>query len=134
MAPVAARVYAPQEPNVIVCDMGGTSFDVSLVRDGYIKFTRETWLGAQFTGHMTGLSAVDIKNIGAGGGSIAWIDAGGLAARRSAERRRQARAPRATAPAAPSRRSRTRRSCSDISIRTTSSAAGCARRRTRRAT
>ena len=31
--------------NVIVCDMGGTSFDVSLVRDGYIKFTRETWLG-----------------------------------------------------------------------------------------
>ena len=78
MAPVAARVYAPQERNVIVCDMGGTSFDVSLVRDGYIKFTRETWLGGQFTGHMTGLSAVDIKNIGAGGGSIAWIDAGGL--------------------------------------------------------
>ena len=78
MAPVAGRVYAPQESNVIVCDMGGTSFDVSLVRDGYIKFTRETWLGGQFTGHMTGLSAVDIKNIGAGGGSIAWIDAGGL--------------------------------------------------------
>lgn len=78
MAPVAGRVYAPGERNVIVCDMGGTSFDVSLVRDGYIKFTRETWLGGQFTGHMTGLSAVDIKNIGAGGGSIAWIDAGGL--------------------------------------------------------
>ncbi len=78
MAPVAARVYAPEERNVIVCDMGGTSFDVSLVRDGYIKFTRETWLGGQFTGHMTGLSAVDIKNIGAGGGSIAWIDPGGL--------------------------------------------------------
>lgn len=78
MAPVAARAYAPQEPNVIVCDMGGTSFDVSLVRDGYLKFTRETWLGGQFTGHMTGLSAVDIKNIGAGGGSIAWIDSGGL--------------------------------------------------------
>lgn len=78
MAPVAARVYAPEESNVIVCDMGGTSFDVSLVRDGYLKFTRETWLGGQFTGHMTGLSAVDIKNIGAGGGSIAWIDSGGL--------------------------------------------------------
>ncbi len=78
MAPVTGRVYAPGERNVIVCDMGGTSFDVSLVRDGYIKFTRETWLGGQFTGHMTGLSAVDIKNIGAGGGSIAWIDAGGL--------------------------------------------------------
>ncbi|MDQ6816096.1 MAG: hydantoinase/oxoprolinase family protein [Actinomycetota bacterium] len=78
MAPVAGRVYAPEERSVIVCDMGGTSFDVSLVRDGYIKFTRETWLGGQFTGHMTGLSAVDIKNIGAGGGSIAWIDSGGL--------------------------------------------------------
>jgi N-methylhydantoinase A len=78
MAPVAGRAYAGSEPSVIVCDMGGTSFDVSLVRDGYLKFTRETWLGDQFTGHMTGLSAVDIKNIGAGGGSIAWIDAGGL--------------------------------------------------------
>ena len=58
--------------------MGGTSFDVSLVRDGYIKFTRETWLGGQFTGPHDRPSAVDVKNIGAGGGSIAWIDAGGL--------------------------------------------------------
>ena len=76
---------------MIVCDMGGTSFDVSLVRDGYIKFTRETWLGGQFTGHMTGLSAVDIKNIGAGGGSIAWIDPGGLLRVGPAERRGPAR-------------------------------------------
>jgi N-methylhydantoinase A len=78
MAPVAGTTYAPNEDSVIVCDMGGTSFDVSLVRDGYLKFTRETWLGGTYTGHMTGLSAVDIKNIGAGGGSIAWIDSGGL--------------------------------------------------------
>ena len=78
MAPVAGKVYAPDERNVIVCDMGGTSFDVSLVRDRYLKFTRETWLGQPYTGHMTGLSAVDIKNIGAGGGSIAKIDVGGL--------------------------------------------------------
>jgi N-methylhydantoinase A len=78
MAPVAGTVYAPEERSVIVCDMGGTSFDVSLVREGYLKFTRETWLGGSYTGHMTGLSAVDIKNIGAGGGSIAWIDGGGL--------------------------------------------------------
>jgi N-methylhydantoinase A len=78
MAPVAGKVYAPAERNVIVCDMGGTSFDVSLVRDRYLKFTRETWLGQPYTGHMTGLSAVDIKNIGAGGGSIAKIDVGGL--------------------------------------------------------
>ena len=78
MAPVAGRANAPGEDSLIVCDMGGTSFDVSLVRGGYLKFTRETWIGPQFTGHMTGLSAVDIKNIGAGGGSIAWIDSGGL--------------------------------------------------------
>ncbi len=78
MAPVAGRVYAGDEMNAIVCDMGGTSFDVSLIRDGYIKFTRETWLGGVFTGHMTGFSSVDVKSIGAGGGSIAWIDSGGL--------------------------------------------------------
>ncbi|MGD0074990.1 MAG: hydantoinase/oxoprolinase family protein [Candidatus Binataceae bacterium] len=81
MAPVAGRTYAGAEVgprDVIVCDTGGTSFDVSLVRDGLIKFTRETWLGETFTGHITGLASVDVKSIGAGGGSIAWIDPGGL--------------------------------------------------------
>jgi N-methylhydantoinase A len=81
LAPVAGRTYAEAEVaqrNVIVCDTGGTSFDVSLVRDGMIKFTRETWLGEMFIGHITGLSSVDVKSIGAGGGSIAWIDSGGL--------------------------------------------------------
>jgi N-methylhydantoinase A len=78
MAPVAGKVYAGESRNAIVCDTGGTSFDVSVIRDGYIKFTRETWLGGMFTGHMTGLSSVDVKSIGAGGGSIAWIDSGGL--------------------------------------------------------
>ena len=78
VAPVAGKVYADADRNVIVCDMGGTSFDVSVIRDGYIKFTRETWLGEKFVGHITGLSSVDVKSIGAGGGSIAWIDSGGL--------------------------------------------------------
>jgi N-methylhydantoinase A len=81
MAPVAGRSYAEAEignRDIIVCDTGGTSFDVSLVRDGMIKFTRETWLGEVFTGHITGLSSVDVKSIGAGGGSIAWIDSAGL--------------------------------------------------------
>jgi N-methylhydantoinase A len=81
MAPVAGRVYGDAEggwKNVIVCDTGGTSFDVSLVREGTIKFTRETWLGEVFTGHMTGLSSVDARSIGAGGGSIAWLDGGGM--------------------------------------------------------
>src|SRR6266487_781799 len=43
-----------------------------------VVFTRETWLGEQFTGHLTGLSSVDARSIGAGGGSIAWVDSGGL--------------------------------------------------------
>jgi N-methylhydantoinase A len=81
MAPVAGRVYAEAElgvKDVIVCDTGGTSFDVSLIRDGAVVFTRETWLGEQFTGHLTGLSSVDARSIGSGGGSIAWVDPGGL--------------------------------------------------------
>jgi N-methylhydantoinase A len=78
MAPVAGKLYAGEAQDAIVCDMGGTSFDVSVIRGGHIKFTRETWLGGTFTGHMTGLSSVDVKSIGAGGGSIAWIDSGGL--------------------------------------------------------
>ncbi|MDX6563476.1 MAG: N-methylhydantoinase, partial [Gaiellales bacterium] len=81
LAPVAAKHYAGVEgkgDNIIACDTGGTSFDVSLVRDGLIKFTRETWLGGRFVGHMTGMSSVDVRSIGAGGGSIAWMDPGGL--------------------------------------------------------
>ena len=62
----------------IVADTGGTSYDVSLVRDGRIPWTRETWLGQRFRGHMTGFPSVDVKSIGAGGGSIAWVDSGGL--------------------------------------------------------
>ncbi|MCW3004326.1 MAG: hydantoinase/oxoprolinase family protein [Conexibacter sp.] len=81
MAPVAGKTYAKAElgvDDVIVCDTGGTSFDVSLVRDGAVSFTRDTWLGPQFTGHLTGSSSVDVRSIGAGGGSIAWVDPGGL--------------------------------------------------------
>ena len=81
MAPVAGYTYAAAEglgDSVIVCDAGGTSFDVSLVRKGDVKFSRETWLGGQFTGDCLGLASVDVRSIGAGGGSIAWIDSGGL--------------------------------------------------------
>ncbi len=81
LAPIAGRTYAEAElgaADVIVCDTGGTSFDVSLVRGGRIVSTRETWLGPRYTGHLTGLSSVDVRSIGAGGGSIAWLDPGGL--------------------------------------------------------
>ncbi len=81
MAPTAGLVTARAEDfgdNVIVCDTGGTTFDVTLVRDGSPKYTRETWLGPQFTGDCLGMASVDIRSIGAGGGSIAWVDSGGL--------------------------------------------------------
>jgi N-methylhydantoinase A len=81
MAPVAGRFYAGRDVGpgpVVIADTGGTSYDVSLVRDGRIPWTRETWLGQRFRGHMTGFPSVDVKSIGAGGGSIASVDAGGL--------------------------------------------------------
>ena len=81
MAPVAGRYYSEldgEQESALVADTGGTSFDVSLVRRGRIPFTRETWLGPQFLGHMTGFPSIDVRSIGAGGGSIAWVDSGGL--------------------------------------------------------
>ncbi len=77
MAPVAGRRYGAREleaETVIVVDTGGTTFDVSLVRDGAIVTTQETWIGERFTGHMLGVPAVDARSVGAGGGSIAWLD------------------------------------------------------------
>jgi N-methylhydantoinase A len=81
MAPVAGRYFAQMDsrsPMAIVADTGGTSYDVSVIRRGRIPWTRETWLGEAYFGHMTGFPSVDVRSIGAGGGSIAWVDAGGL--------------------------------------------------------
>ena len=81
MAPVAGRRYAAaeaQHESVLVVDTGGTTFDVSLIRDGRIAITQETWLGERFTSHMLGIPAVDARSVGAGGGSIAWLDPAGL--------------------------------------------------------
>jgi len=81
LAPVAGQAYAATETgaqDVIVCDTGGTSFDVSLIRAGRPVFTRETWLGEPYTGHLTGLASRDVRSVGAGGGSIAFVDDGGL--------------------------------------------------------
>jgi N-methylhydantoinase A len=60
--------------NLIVVDVGGTSFDVSLVTAGRSKTTTETLIDP-----VTPLSVamLDIRTLGAGGGSIAWIDPGG---------------------------------------------------------
>lgn len=78
MAPLVGAAAAPERETVVVCDMGGTTFDVSLVEKGTVRHTREAWLGEPFVGHLTGLSSVAVSSIGAGGGSIAWIDGGGL--------------------------------------------------------
>ena len=81
MAPVAGRAYVGMErlgDNAIVCDTGGTTFDVGLVRDGNLVYTRDSWLGQRWLGDIVGTSSVDMRSIGAGGGSIAWIDPGGL--------------------------------------------------------
>ncbi|HMM77055.1 MAG TPA: hydantoinase/oxoprolinase family protein [Gammaproteobacteria bacterium] len=81
MAPIAGLAYVEAEglpKDVIVCDAGGTTFDVSLVREGAVEFSRDTWLGPQWTGDNLGMASVAVHSIGAGGGSIAWVDPGGL--------------------------------------------------------
>ena len=82
MAPVAGRYFADLDASyetAIVADTGGTTYDLSVVRRGQIPYTRETWIGGAYRGHMTGFPSVDVRSIGAGGGSIAWVDDGGLA-------------------------------------------------------
>jgi N-methylhydantoinase A len=81
MAPVAGRHFMASDAEArmaVVADTGGTSYDVSVVRRGRIPWTRETWVGRPYFGHMTGLPSVDVRSVGAGGGSIARVDSGGL--------------------------------------------------------
>ena len=79
MAPIAGNFIAGSpDGTVIVADTGGTTYDISIVRGGAIPRTRETRIGDPRCGLITGFPSIEIKSIGAGGGSIAWIDAGGL--------------------------------------------------------
>src|SRR5690606_25804974 len=75
-APAAALTYAESEgfDNCIVIDMGGTSFDCSLIRDGKPFITRERELER----NMVSVPMLEIHTVGAGGGSVAWLDDGGL--------------------------------------------------------
>lgn len=74
--PVAglATVRARGSSDCLVVDMGGTSFDASMVKDGEVGLTRE----GEINRHLISLPMTDIHTIGAGGGSIGWIDEGGL--------------------------------------------------------
>jgi N-methylhydantoinase A len=60
--------------SVITLDMGGTSCDVSVIRNGEPEITKEGQV--EYNVPIT-VPMVKIETIGAGGGSIAWIDAGG---------------------------------------------------------
>ncbi len=59
--------------NLITGDLGGTSFDVSVVTNGSVGITGE----GMISGFAVKFPHMDITTIGAGGGSIAWLDAGG---------------------------------------------------------
>jgi N-methylhydantoinase A len=62
------------QPNLITIDMGGTSLDASLVIDGEPVLHQ----GAEFEGLPINTPSLYIHTIGAGGGSIAWLDAAGV--------------------------------------------------------
>jgi N-methylhydantoinase A len=74
-APAAAHAQSERLGlgDVISIDMGGTSFDVCLVRDGVGEQSRTTTV----EGQPVGVTAVQVHSVGAGGGSIAWVDEGG---------------------------------------------------------
>lgn len=69
-----ARQAGIAHGNVLTIDMGGTSFEVSIATDWQVPMHREGVIG----GHMFGVPSVDVRTIGAGGGSIARVDAGGF--------------------------------------------------------
>jgi N-methylhydantoinase A len=60
--------------DLITMDMGGTSFDVSFIKDGEVSFTTQGAVG----GHAMAFPVLDIRTVGAGGGSIAGVDEGGV--------------------------------------------------------
>lgn len=62
------------EQNFITFDMGGTTCDVSLILNAEVMFSRGKWIGDD----RLGLKIAEVTSIGAGGGSIAWVDNLGL--------------------------------------------------------
>ncbi|ELZ30482.1 5-oxoprolinase (ATP-hydrolyzing) [Halosimplex carlsbadense 2-9-1] len=69
----AARFERSDHAGLVTFDMGGTSSDVSLVREGSAERTTDAEIG----GHPVGVPMVDVHTVGAGGGSIARVDEGG---------------------------------------------------------
>ncbi|AMN45307.1 hydantoinase/oxoprolinase family protein [Rhodoplanes sp. Z2-YC6860] len=71
----AAIAKAAGHDNMITCDLGGTSFDVSVVANGKIAVAAQTTVDF---GLVIRTPMIEITTIGAGGGSIASVDRGGL--------------------------------------------------------
>lgn len=67
--------------NIITADVGGTSFDTGVIRDGRLTLRHRTSVpapGHPSPGYLTGLSMMDVSAIGTGGGSIGWVDMRGI--------------------------------------------------------
>lgn len=73
-------------PNIITLDMGGTTAKASLIEDGEVTVSREYEVGGDLSagsrllrgsGELLRVPSIDISEVGAGGGSIAWVDSGG---------------------------------------------------------
>ena len=73
------------KPNLLSFDMGGTTAKASLIKDGVVETTSEYEVGGDGnvnrwmngTGHPIRVPVIDLAEVSAGGGSIAWIDPGG---------------------------------------------------------
>ena len=94
---------------IITFDMGGTTAKASMVEHGEVMRAHEYAVGAGImigsrlltgAGYTLKVPAIDLAEVGAGGGSHIWIDAGGALQVGPRERRRRARARSATTPAA----------------------------------
>jgi len=73
----AGAVYLGEvigEDNFIIGDMGGTTWDASVVKDRKVSLKVGEWMGDD----RLGIKVADVISVGAGGGSIAWIDPLGL--------------------------------------------------------
>lgn len=75
-APQAGQyVCAPfNQKNVITVDMGGTSFDITLTKDGLTNLNKNI----DFLRYRIGVPMIQVETLGAGGGSIGWIDSLGI--------------------------------------------------------
>src|SRR5689334_765223 len=82
-ASLAGRQLA--RPNLISFDMGGTTAKASVIADGEVAVTAEYEVGGaghanrwmHGTGHPIRVPVIDLAEVSAGGGSVAWVDPGG---------------------------------------------------------